>query len=156
MGFVTGKIGSQIRILTPLFLLAAAFWAIRIVLGAAGAPSWLLATFSATVVIPLTVFLATLGIYARKEASYGAVLISALFLVSFAQLLICSTILFSLLTGIHTIYTAPEFSPFEQPGHVLHLLSHLLAIPVGTLFGFAMGGLVLWVLRKMVPTDQTS
>ena len=151
MGFLRMKIGSQIRLLTPLFLLTAAFWAIRIVLGVIAAPSWLLTIFSATVVIPLTVFLATLGIFARKEPSYGAVLVSALSLVGAAQLLICTTILFSLLTGIQTIYTAPEFSPFEEPRHLWHLLSHLLAIPVGALFGFAMGSLVLWVLRKMVP-----
>jgi len=151
MGFSRLKIGSQIRLLTPLFLLTASFWAIRIVLGEIDAPSWLLTIFSATVAIPLTVFLATLGIFARKEASYGAVLVSALFLVGAAQLLICGTILFSLLTGMHTIYTAPEFSPFEEPQHSLHLLSHLLAIPVGALFGFAMGSLVLWALRKMVP-----
>jgi uncharacterized Tic20 family protein len=77
--------------------------------------------------------------------------VAAAFLLEFwQQLLICGAIAFSALTGTANIYTAPEYSAHSGP--VAHIFGHLTAVlGFGTLFGAAMGCLLLWMLRRIVP-----
>jgi hypothetical protein len=69
------------------------------------------------------------------------------------QLLICGAIAFSALTGTANIYTAPEYS--FNSGPVAHIIGHLTgALGFGTLFGAAMGCLLLWMLQRIVPVAK--
>jgi hypothetical protein len=149
------KIGSHglrelIHLLMPLFGLIAAVWLLRIVLDKAGTPPNLVRMVSVTVATAASILLAVLVIHFKAFGSYASV-VAAVFLLEFwSQLLICGAIAFSAVTGTANIYTAPEYSFHSGP--VAHIIGHLTGVlGFGTLFGAAMGCLLLWMLRRIVP-----
>lgn len=143
----------HLRLLTPSLGLITAVFALRMVLGAAGAPSGVVRACSVTVAGAVAVLFAVLMIYRRRLGGYPNVFMASLLLVLWEQLLVSGAIVFSVLTGIENIYSAPEFSPGRlafDPWH--HIAAHLtFGLVLGTLFGTAMGCLLLWMLRRMVP-----
>lgn len=143
----------HLRMLFPLFGFIAAIWLLRMLLDAAGAPRWLVRTFSVSGASSLAIVLAVLLIHVRQFGSYSNVFVTSLFLVAWRELLVTLAIIISLISGIENIYTAPEFSaPGEDPYHIRHIIGHLtFGIGAGTLLGGAMGCLLLWLLRKLVP-----
>lgn len=143
----------HIRLLYPFFGFIALIWLLRMVLDALGAPNWLVRILSVSGASSLSVVLAVLLIHVRNFGSYPSVFLTSLLLVAWRELLIILAILFSVFTGIENIYTAPEFSiPEDDPYHIWHILGHLtFSIGAGTLLGGAMGCLLLWLLRKLVP-----
>ena len=145
----------HIRLLMPLFGFIAAVWLLRIMLGAAGVSHWLLSAASVTVAASLSVLLAVLIVHVRRFGGYSSVVMSALLLVAWGQLLIVFAIVFSVVTGLDNIFVAPEFSvPGEDRYHTRHILGHLtLGIGAGTLFGAGTGCLLLWLLRWLVPME---
>jgi hypothetical protein len=149
------KIGSHglrdhVRLLTPLFGLIAAVWLLRIVLDKAGSPPTLVRMVSVTVASAASVLLAVLVIHFKAFGSYASVVLAAFLLELWSQLLICAAIAFSALTGTTNIYSAPQYSFHSGPG--AHIFGHLTGVlGFGTLFGAAMGCLLLWMLRRIVP-----
>jgi hypothetical protein len=141
------------RLLAPLLGLLTGVWVLRLILGAAGAPQWLTGLFSMTAVAPLSVFFAVFLIHVRRFGNYPNVVVASLILNTWSQLLIIAAILFSVLTGTENIYTIPEYSiPGDDPDHRRHIYGHLtIGIGISTLTGAALGCLLLWLLRKMVP-----
>lgn len=140
----------HIRLLMPLFGLITAVWALRMVLDTAGAPSTLVRLCSVTVTGAASVLVAVLLIHARRFGSYPNVVLAAFLLVIWQQLLISGAIAFSALTGIRNIYSAPAYSFGMTP--LQHVVGHLtFGVGSGTLFGTAMGCLLLWLLRRLVP-----
>jgi hypothetical protein len=140
----------HLRLLSPLFGLIAAVWALRMVLYAAGAPHWVLRWCSVTVAGAACVMLAVFLIYVRSFGSYPNVVLSSFLILCWQQLLIVAAIAFTVFTGTQNVYSAPEFS--GHFGQVWHILGHLtFGLGLGTLFGSAMGCLLLWLLRKLVP-----
>jgi hypothetical protein len=147
------RIRDHLRLLTPLLLFVIAVWLIRILLGAAGAPLWLSRLFSVIGAAAVSIFLAVLMIHFRRFGSYANVVAACLILNFWAQALIIAAIIFSVLTNTTNIYTFPEFSmPGDDPLHLRHIYGHFtFGIGLGTLFGAAMGCLMLWLLRAVVP-----
>jgi hypothetical protein len=140
----------HIRLLMPLFGLIAAVWLLRIVLDKAGAPPTVVRMVSVTVATSASILLSVLLIHFKAFGSYANVVAAAFLLELWSQLLICGAIAFSALTGTTNIYTAPEYSFHSGPG--AHILGHLTGVlGFGTLFGAAMGCLLLWLLRLIVP-----
>jgi hypothetical protein len=105
------------------------------------------------------VLLAALVIHFRQFGGYSNVVVSSLLLNLWAQLLIVGAIIFAVLTGIQNIYTAPEFSlPWLQqsdPAHLKHIYGQLtFGLGLGTLSGAAVGCLMLWLLRLLLPMGE--
>jgi hypothetical protein len=145
-------IREHLHLLAPLFGLIAAVWALRLVLGMAGAPQVVIHYCSVTAAGAISILFAVLLIYFKRFGSYSNVAASAVLLHLCEQLLISCAIAFSILTGVPTIYSAPEFAGPMTP--VQHLLSHLtFGLAFGSLIGTAMGCLLLWLLRKLVPPE---
>jgi hypothetical protein len=140
----------HIRLLMPLFGLIAAVWLLRMVLDKAGTPPTVVRMVSVTVAGAASVLLAALLIHFKAFGSYPNVVVAAFLLELWEQLLICGAIAFSAFTGTVNIYSAPEYSFHSRP--VAHIVGHLTgALGFGTLFGAAMGCLLLWMLRRIVP-----
>ncbi|HUI43795.1 MAG TPA: hypothetical protein VL523_17685 [Terriglobia bacterium] len=142
----------HVRLLGPLFGFIAAAWALRMIVYAAGvskASLWL-HVISVTLVGALSILLAVVMIHRRRFGSYASVVASVFLLMCWEQLLIVAAIAFTALTGFNNVYSAPEFSFGETPW--VHAAGHLtFGIGSGTIFGGAMGCLLLWMLRRGDP-----
>jgi len=150
MRFGSHGLREHIRFLMPLFGLIAAVWLLRLVMDKAGAPPTVVRMVSVTVAGAASILLAVVLIHFKGFGSYASVVVASFLLEFWTQLLICSAIAFSALTGTTNIYTAPEYSPGYGP--LAHIFGHItFGLGFGTLFGAAMGCLLLWLLRLIVP-----
>ena len=137
----------HLRLLAPLLVLIGAVWVLRLVLYAAGAPAMVLHVVSVTVAGAASALLAALMIHSRRFGSYTSVVAVVFLLNCWQQFLISAAILFTALTGISNVYSAPEFS-FGQSLSA-HIAGHLtFGIGSGTILGTVMGCAVLWMLRR--------
>jgi hypothetical protein len=147
----------HIRLLMPLFGLIAAVWLLRLIMDKAGAPPTVVRMVSVTVATAVSILLAVVLIHFKAFGSYVNVVVAAFLLEFWSQLLICIAIAFSAVTGTTNIYSAPQYSFHRAAGHrvahgpLVHIFGHLTgALGFGTLFGAAMGCLLLWMLRLLV------
>ncbi len=146
-----------VRLLAPLLALLAAVWALRMVVDLAGAPMGVVRVFSVTVTGSVVILLAVVLIHVKKFGGYVNVCAATGLLMFWKEFLISAAIAFSALTGIGTIYSAPEFSggPHHPLTPVEHILGHItFGFAAQSLLGSAMGCLILWVLRTLVPAGQ--
>ncbi len=143
-----------LRLLAPSFGLITAVFILRLVLDAAGAPSGVVRVCSVTVAGAVAILVAVLMIHNRRFGGYSNVAVAALLLVGWQQLLISGAIAFFAFTGIQNIYSAPEYSGrLADPWH--HIAGHLtFGLGFGELVGAAMGCLLLWMLRRLMPVEQ--
>jgi len=147
------SIRDHLQLLSPLFGLIAAVWVLRMVLGFAGVPTWILHWVSVTLSTSIAVFLAVLLIYARRFGGYANVVFAVFLLAAWEQLLISAAITFAAMTGTRNIYSAPEFSPLGNPLH--HILGHLtFGIGFVTLFGSAVGCVLFFVVSRIMPHES--
>ena len=144
----------HLRLLAPSFGLIAAVFILRLVLDAAGAPSFVVRGCSVTVGGAVAILLAVLMIHNRRFGGYPNVAVAVLLLVGWQQLLISEAIAFFAFTGIQNIYSAPEYSGrLADPWR--HIAGHLtFVLGFGVLVGAAIGSLWLWILRRIVPVEQ--
>lgn len=147
----------HLSLLAPLFGFITAVWLLRLILDLAGASITIVHAASVTGAAALAVLLATLLIHLRRFGSYVNVVEASFLLAVWGQLLIVVTIIFSVATGIHTVYTLPEFSVRgDDPYHLQHIIGHLtFVVGIGTLFGAAMGCFLLWLLRRLMPVPAS-
>jgi len=139
----------HIRFLMPLFGLIAAVWLLRIVLDKAGAPPTVVRIMSVNVACAVSVLLAVLLIHFKSFGSYANVVAATFLLELWSQSLISVAIAFSVVTGITNVFVAPEYSHSMSPP--AHIIGHMtFGLGLGTLFGSAMGCLLLWMLRLLV------
>ena len=139
----------HIRFLMPLFGLIAAVWLLRIVLDKAGAPPTVVRIMSVTVACAVSILLAVLLIHIKAFGSYANVVAATFLLELWSQSLISGAIAFSVVTGITNVFVAPEYSHSLSP--LAHIIGHMtFGLGLGTLFGSAMGCLLLWMLRLLV------
>ena len=140
----------HVRLLMPLFGLITAVWLLRLVMDLAGTPPAVVRFVSVTVAGSASILLAALLIHFKRFGSYPNIVVATFILEVWSQLLICSAIAFSALTGTTNIYSAPEYSHGSTP--LTHIIGHItFGVGMGTLFGSAMGCLLLWLLRHIVP-----
>ena len=138
-----------LHLLAPLFALLAAVWALRIVVYAAGATGDILHIISVTLAGRVSILLVVIMIHRRRFGGYISVITSVFLLSCWEQFIISAAILFTVLTGMTNVYSAPRFTFGETP--LAHLVGHLtVGIGSGTLLGAAMGCLLLLILRKLV------
>ena len=156
MRIVGQRLRDHIRLLTPLFIMLATIWSLRLVFAALNLPAWWLRIFSVTVATSFSVMLAVLLIHVRRFGGYTNVVLSSLLIHTWASGLIILAIVFSVLTGTENVFTRPEFSiPVDDPHHLRHIYGHLtFGIGWGTLSGSAVGCLLLWLLRLLMPLSQ--
>jgi hypothetical protein len=144
----------HLQLLWPLFGFIAAVWVLRMVLGFAGAPKWVLHWVSVTLATTVAVFLAVLLIHARRFGGYVNIVFSVFLLAVWEQLLLSGAIAFAAMTGTHNIYSAPEYSPLGTP--LQHVLGHLtFGVGFVTLFGSAVGCALYFLLSRIMPTSST-
>lgn len=143
----------QVRFLAPFFGVLAGIWTLRLLLDASHSPAWLIRLASVNAFSAIAVPLAVLSMHVRGRGGYAQAVVASFLLNAWAQSLIIAAIVFSVGTGIETVYTAPEFSmPGDDPRHLRHIYGHLtFGIGLGSLIGAAVGCLLLLLLRKVVP-----
>lgn len=150
------SIRQHIRNLAPLFGLIAAVWALRWIASALGAHRNVVQVFSVTFTTSVCILLAVLLIHLRRFGAYASVIAAAFLLVCWEQFLIISAIAVALFTSTGNVFTAPEYS-----GHMgtplAHIVGHLtFGIGIRTIFGSAMGCVLFWVIRRLVPVNRES
>ena len=143
------RLREHIRFLMPLFGLIAAVWLLRIVLDKAGSPPTVVRIMSVNVACAVSVLLAVLLIHFKAFGSYANVVAATFLLELWSQSLISAAIAFSIVTGIPNVFVAPEYAHSMSP--LGHIIAHMtFSLGLGTLFGSAMGCLLLWMLRLLV------
>ncbi len=143
----------HLRLLAPLFGLIAAVWALRMVLDFARVPSAVVRISSVTVAVAVSSLVAVVLIHIKRFGGYANVVAVAFLLELWAHSLISSAIVFFALTGIRTVYSQVRYSGGLTPWH--HMAGHLtFALAGQTLFGSAMGCLLLLLLRVLVPATK--
>jgi len=143
----------HIRLHMPLFIFIATVWLLRLMLDAANAPHFIAHSFSVTVAVTITIFLAVLLMEVRQKGSYVNVVVATILLTAWGQLLIIAAIIFAVITKTNNVFTIPEFSvPGDDPYHVRHIIGHLTyVLGLGIIFGAVMGCILLLLLRVLVP-----
>ena len=92
-------------------------------------------------------------VYFKRFGGYLSVITCAVLIEAWAQLLISLAIAFTILTDVPTVYTAPPFSGRMTP--LQNMFSHVtFSLSFGSLFGAAMGCVLLWILRVLVPPES--
>jgi hypothetical protein len=143
----------HLRLLSPLFGLIAGVWALRLIMDLAGTPAMIVRMVSVGVAGAASVLVAAVLIHFKRFGSYASVLAAALLLICWEELLIVLAIAFSALTGMVNVYSAPEYAHGLSPAR--HIASHLIfGVTIGWIFAAAMGCLVLWMLRHLVPVKE--
>jgi hypothetical protein len=139
----------------PAFGLILAVWMLRLVLAAAGAPLNIVRLFSVSVASAVAMVLAVLLLHLHHAGGYLGAFVCSYVLGIWAQLLLVSAIIFTIVSGIPTIYSAPEFTP-PAWSQWRHVLSHLFfGFVVGAVFSFVLSALLLWMFRRLVPVKPS-
>jgi hypothetical protein len=147
------RLGDHLRLLSPLFGLIAAVWALRLILDLAGTPAMIVRMVSVGVAGAVSVLVAAFLIHFKRFGSYTSVLAAAFLIICWEQFLIVLAIAFATLTGTSNVYSAPEYAHRLSPAQ--HMASHLIfGVTIGWIFAGAMGCLVFWMLRRLVPTKE--
>lgn len=144
----------HIKLLAPLYGLIAAVWLLRLVLNELGAPRGLVRAISVNAATALAILVAVGLIHFQCVGGYFSVIFSSFLLVIWEEVLIISAVVFSVVTGLMNVYAEPEYSfPGNDPRHMKHILGQLtFGIGAGTLYGAATGCLLLFLLRRLVPS----
>ncbi|MBZ5542287.1 MAG: hypothetical protein LAO07_01235 [Acidobacteriia bacterium] len=144
----------HLRLLSPLFGLITAVWALRLIMDLAGTPAMIVRMVSVGVAGAVSVLVAAVLIHFKRFGSYPSVLAAAFLLICGEQLLIVMAIAFAALTRTVNVFSSAEYSFGLSPAR--HIASHLIfGVTFGWIFAGAMGCLVLWMLRRLVPTEVT-
>lgn len=154
---ISGKsLGDHIRLLTPLFGLIAAIWVLRGSLYQLGMPLTFVRYLSITAVVPIAILLAAFLIHRKRFGGYSNVVLAAVLLVLWSQVLIVAAICFAVLSGIENVYTLPEFSALGvDPNHARHIRGQLtFGIGFESLSGALTGCLFLFLLRRIAPNGS--
>ena len=145
----------HLQLLAPLFGFIAAVWALRIVLYAAGAAPFSIAlrVVSVTVAGMAAILVAVIMIHHRRFGGYANVVAAVFLLTCWEEFLMAAAIAFTAVTGVITVYRAPQFSFGASPW--LHVAGHLtIGIGADTILGAAVGCAVFWMLRKADPAGR--
>ncbi len=143
----------HLRLLSPLFGLVAGVWALRLIIALAGTPAMIVHMVSVGVAAAVSVLVAAFLIHFKRFGSYRSVLAAAFLLICWEQFLIVLAIAFAALTHTVNVYSAAEYAHGLSPAG--HIASHLIfGVTIGWIFAAAMGCLVLWMLRHLVPVKE--
>lgn len=145
----------HLRLLSPLFGLIAAVWALRLIMDLAGTPVVVVRMASVGVTGAVSVLVAAFLLHFKRFGGYLSVMAAAFLLICWEQVLIVLAIAFATLTRTVNVFSSAEYSFGLSPAK--HIAAHLTyGLVVESIFGAAMGCLVLWMLRRLVPIKETS
>ncbi len=144
-----------LRLLGPLFGVIFAVWFLRLILAAAGAPSWLVISLSVTGATPVCILIAVLLIHLKRAGGYGLVALASVLLAGAGQLLVVLALAFAMATGLENVYSAADFSP-PHLSLLNHLCAHLFGIILFALLGTIMASFFLLLLRVLMPGRDVS
>ncbi|HSR54205.1 MAG TPA: hypothetical protein VLV83_25530 [Acidobacteriota bacterium] len=153
---INGKTISQhLGLIAPYLGLLSVIWLLRLVAYAAGLPMQWVTAVSLSVAMVVCTVLAVVQIHLGEWGSYSNVVLLAFFLNVWTQLQISLTVLFSMVTGIDTVYNHPSFTIPPGGGepwtHIYGQMTFVLGF--GTLFASASGCLLLFLLRLLLPNS---
>jgi lysylphosphatidylglycerol synthetase-like protein (DUF2156 family) len=150
------RMREHLRLLGFPFALIFVVWLLRLVLSLTGVPNSIVRFASVTAATALAIVVAIVLMHWRNFGGYASVVVASFLLNVWSEVLIVLAVAFSVLSRIENIYTAPEYSvPGEDALHLVHMRAHLtFGIGIGTLEGAAMGSLVLWLLRTLLPSPR--
>ena len=74
-----------------------------------------------------------------------------------ANLIIAAGIVIAIFTGQDNIFSAPEYSGGGDGKNWLHVAAHMvLGVGVGSLLGWLVGCVILWVVKKAAPKGKAT
>ncbi len=141
----------HLKLIAPMLGIVMAVWAIRILAYEAGFSLTTVRLFSVTLTVQICLVLAVVQIHLRKGRYFSVVMASLLFNL-WAQLLICSMLLFAIVTGTSNVFTHPQFAVPGATNLWVQIRGQMtLVLGFNMLFGAATGSLLLFLLRWMLP-----
>ena len=142
----------HLRLLIPFWGLVTGVWLCRLMLSLVGAPPWLIRSFSVILAAAVSVLLIAFLIHRRRFGGYSNVVFATFLLMVWVQILTIVRILLLALDWVE-----PPAEVIRHPHHCLHIVAHLtFGLGFVTLMGSAMGCLLLFLLRLLVPNSGES
>lgn len=128
---------------------------VRLILSLNGTPNSTAEWFAMTVVTWIGVIYYSIRIHTSGFGSYKQLLVICVLLNLSMQVISLTGIVLAAVTGTPNIFSVPEFSFGISPWP--HAAMHVVVgIPVGSLFPWAIGSLILALTRKLSRQDQPS
>jgi hypothetical protein len=128
----------------------------RLALSLGGVPNSTAKWLSITAVMWIGVLYFSIRVHTSGFGSYKHLLPIFVLQSLAAQVIVVPAIMLAIFTGQDNIYSAPEFS-FGQDGKTwTHVAAHLfIGTTVGSLFGWLVGCLIMFVTKKLVSSKDT-
>ena len=146
----------HIRLLLPVLGLVTAVWILRWIVSTSGVPIEITRLVSLTTATGVSIILAVLLIRSRRFGGYASVVLASFILNTWSQSLIVAAIIYAQISHKENVYTLPAYSlPADQPTLLQHVYEHITSgIGMGTIVSAAVGCLLLWLLRTLVPQKE--
>ena len=144
------SLGEHVRLLIPVLGFVTGVWALQLILLSLGAPLWLIRPVSIVLATAISVLLVALLVHRKRFGGYSNVVAAIFLLMVWVQVLISLRILVVLLLGLEIPNRPPR-----HPPELSHVMVHLtVGLGFTTVLGSAMGCLLLFLFRKLVPTRK--
>ncbi|HSR68435.1 MAG TPA: hypothetical protein VLU25_10870 [Acidobacteriota bacterium] len=143
----------HVRLAGPYLGILTLVWLLRMLAYAAGLPLNWVEVISLSVAVEVCTVLAVVQIHVSEWGSYSNIVVVAFLLNAWSQLQIALAIIFTMVTGVGTVYTHPSYTiPPGGGEHWTHLYGQLtFVLGFGTIFALASGCLLLFLLRLLLP-----
>ena len=129
---------------------------LRLGLSIEGMPNSTVRWFSMTALGFIGMAYYAVRVHTTGFGSYKQLLVIVALQNLMAQMVAIVGILLAIVTGVGNIFSAPEFS-FGGVNPWVHLAMHVfVGTTVGSLFPWAIGSLILAIVRKVSPAPQTA
>lgn len=148
------RLSEYVAFAKPFLVLTFVVGLVRFALSLGGVENATVKWLSISVIGWLGLLYYAVRVHTTGFGSYKHLLPICVLLMLVAQAIIVPAIVFGILTGTDTIYTAPEYG-FGGDGKTwLHAASHLvIGVPAGSLVMWLFGCAIMFVTRKLVRSN---
>ena len=148
------RLSEYVQYCKVFLIFIAAVGIARLALSLGGAPIATAKWFSITAASTIGTFYYAVRVHRSGFGSYKQLLVIYVLLNIVSQAVIISGILLAIFTGARNIFSAPEYAFGSDGATWIHAGAHLLIGTVaGSLGPWAIGSLVMFVTRKLAPSD---
>ena len=145
------KFADYIRFQSWILILIVAVFLIRLGLSLGGASFPQVRFVSINVVLLVGLIYCSIAVHVRKFGAYRQLFGLLLVQNVLAHMLIALAIVLSIVTGRANVFTAPEGSNSSDGAVWSHVIAHVFAGFLMTVFAWLLGSLILFITRKVKP-----